>query len=145
MSEWIPQKDKFLNPWVYQIARLKTTCMFRFDSIRKTRSEHKLKYSLYIQKHRRLHHTRGIENGCTKRRSECETKLDDHIVTTLEFDARLLLCCSTLLLLHLYYTSDIAAASNATAAGLWHKQPEKRIQNISVNFSVFICAFLEEI
>ena len=117
--------------------------MFRFDSIRKTRSEHKLKYSLYIQKHRRLHHTRGIENGCTKRRSECETKLDDHIVTTLEFDARLLLCCSTLLLLHLYYTSDIAAASNATAAGLWHKQPEKRIQKYFCKFSVSICAFFE--
>ena len=78
------------NPWIHQIARLKTTCMFRFDSIRKTRSEHKLKYSLYIQKHRRLHHTRGIENGCTKRRSECETKLDDHSISWCSVTV---LCC----------------------------------------------------
>ena len=108
------------KPWVYRIARLKTTCMFRFDSIRKTRSEQV--EVIYIQNtviHR-------IENGCTKQ----------NWMTIVLVDARLL-CCTASTSIH-----HIAAASNATAAGLWHKQPEKRIQN-NLIFR-FLCGFLRK-
>ena len=69
--------------------------MFRFDSIRKTRSEQvEVTYTQNTVIHR-------IENGCTKQ----------NWMTIVLVDARLL-CYGYI------YTSDIAAASNATAAGL---------------------------